>query len=187
MVVVALCCIRQSRAPNIDRCAPEIWPWPWPLTLTLTLALRQCNSDVKHDFWHLTLTFDLQPNLAKVKVDLHTKNQGHKSNGSVVRVDADGRYQVHYLPALRLIKTTPFNSICQVWYTNNEYTVLTFFFTAFRHYAIGISNPNLTFLIFGVGTVLSIASKCPGLTCGINIVNPRFLYIMPIDRYSHTL
>ncbi len=37
-------------------------------------------------------------------------------------------------------------------------------------------------------------SKCPGLTCGINIVKPRFLFktmdlwscIMPIDRYSHT-
>ncbi len=37
--------------------------------------------------------------------------------------------------------------------------------------------------------------QCPGLTCGINIVKPRFLfktvdlwsYIMPIDRYSHTL
>ncbi len=36
---------------------------------------------------------------------------------------------------------------------------------------------------------------CPGLTCGINIVKPIFLfktvdlwsYIMPIDRYSHTL
>ncbi len=37
--------------------------------------------------------------------------------------------------------------------------------------------------------------KCPGLTCGINIVKPRFLfktvdlwsYILPIDRYSPTL
>ena len=37
--------------------------------------------------------------------------------------------------------------------------------------------------------------KCPGLTCGINIVKPRFLfktvdlwsYILPINRYSHTL
>ncbi len=36
-------------------------------------------------------------------------------------------------------------------------------------------------------------TKCPGLTCGINIVKPRFLfktvdlwsYILPIDRYSH--
>ncbi len=42
----------------------------------------------------------------------------------------------------------------------------------------------------------SISSqKCPGLTCGINIVKPRFLfktvdlwsYILPFDRYSHTL
>ena len=38
-------------------------------------------------------------------------------------------------------------------------------------------------------------TKCPGLTCGINIVKPMFLfktvglwsYIMPIDRYSYTL
>ncbi len=37
--------------------------------------------------------------------------------------------------------------------------------------------------------------KCPGLTCGINIVKPRFLfktvnlwsYILPSNRYSHTL
>ncbi len=47
-------------------------------------------------------------------------------------------------------------------------------------------------------SVFSIAFQnqySPGLTCGINIVKPRFLfqtvyqwsYIMPIDRYSHTL
>ncbi len=45
------------------------------------------------------------------------------------------------------------------------------------------------------GTWIIQQDKCPGLTCGINIVKPRFLfktvdlwsYIMPIDRYSHTL
>ncbi len=92
MVVVALYCTRQSRALNIDRCAPEIWPWLRPLTLTL----RQCNSDVKTwflaldlDNWPTTLTYN--PNLAKAKFDLHTKNQGHRTNGSAVRVDADGQ------------------------------------------------------------------------------------------------
>ncbi len=56
----------------------------------------------------MTLTYN--PNLAKVKVDLHTKNQGRRSNGSAVRGRTDGqtdrrtdgrtdgRYQVHYLP-----------------------------------------------------------------------------------------
>ena len=35
MVVVALCCTQQSRAPNIDRCAPEIRPWPLTLICDL--------------------------------------------------------------------------------------------------------------------------------------------------------
>ncbi len=63
---IALCRTRQSRAPNIDRCAPEIWSQPFRLTLTLTpafdldprpltLTLKQCNSDAKRQF----LTFDL--------------------------------------------------------------------------------------------------------------------------------
>ncbi len=41
----------------------------------------------KHDFWHLTLTFDL----GNVKVNLHTR-----SNDSAVRAETDG---LHYLPA----------------------------------------------------------------------------------------
>ncbi len=56
MAPIALYCTRQSRAPNIDRCAPE--KWPWPLTLTRDLDL---------DLWPwprpLTLTFDLDPDL----------------------------------------------------------------------------------------------------------------------------
>ncbi len=70
----------------------------------------------KHNFWHLTLTFDLRPylnpSLARVKVDPFAKNQGCRSNGSAVRVHANGqthrqtngRYQLHYLPTSRLIK-----------------------------------------------------------------------------------
>ncbi len=58
MILIALCCTWQSRAPNIDRCTPEIWPWPWPLFLTL----KQGTSDVKW-FWHLTYDLDLQSQL----------------------------------------------------------------------------------------------------------------------------
>ena len=110
MAPIALNCTRQSRAPNIDRFAPENWPWPltlncdldldldiWPWPLTLTL--KQSNSDVKtrfltfdHDLWPMTLTYN--PNL-------HARYQGCKSNGSAVRVETDGWtdkcYQVHYL------------------------------------------------------------------------------------------
>ncbi len=59
---IALCCTRQSCAPNIDCCTPEIWLltlthdlnpglWPWPRPLTL-------NSD---DFgiWPWPLSYDL--------------------------------------------------------------------------------------------------------------------------------
>ncbi len=43
--------------------------------------------------------------------------------------------------------------------------------------------------------VLLAWEKCPGLTCVINIIKPRFLYktvdlwsyMMPLDRYSHIL
>ncbi len=27
-IIIRVCCTRQSRAPDIDRCAPNIWPWP---------------------------------------------------------------------------------------------------------------------------------------------------------------
>ncbi len=61
----------------------------------LNLTLRQCNSDVKTrilafdlDLWPTTLTSN--PNLAKVKVDLHTEYQGHRSDGSAVRALTDG-------------------------------------------------------------------------------------------------
>ena len=58
----------------------------------------------KHDFWHLTLTHDL----AKVKVDLHAKDEGRRSNGSTMRAHTngrtDGRYQVHHLPRFAVEK-----------------------------------------------------------------------------------
>ncbi len=56
---------------------PYLWPQP------LTLTSRQCNSDVKMriwafdlDLWPTTLTFN--PNLVKVKDNLHTKYQGRR-------------------------------------------------------------------------------------------------------------
>ncbi len=39
MVLIALYCSRQSRAPNIDRCTPENLPWPLTLTRDLDLDL----------------------------------------------------------------------------------------------------------------------------------------------------
>ncbi len=112
MTLIALCCIRQSRAPNTDHARQKFdldfdldpWSWPWPLTLILTfdLTLKQGDSDVKtrflaFDLWPKTLTYNY--NLAKVKVNLHTKYQGHRSNGSAWEVgQPDGRYQVNYLP-----------------------------------------------------------------------------------------
>ncbi len=52
----------------------------------------------------MTLTYIAR--LARVKVDLHAKDEGCRSNGSARRVvtdrrtdgQTDGRYQVHYLP-----------------------------------------------------------------------------------------
>ncbi len=122
MLLMALYRTRQSQAPNINRCAPENWPWPltltrdlgswaWPRHLTLTLTLKQGNSDIKtrflaFDLWPMTLPYNL--NLAKVKVNLHTEYQGHRSNGSAMRVSTDrqtdGRYQIHYLPRFAVDK-----------------------------------------------------------------------------------
>ncbi len=67
MILIALCCTPQIRAPNIDFCAPEISPWPltlthdldpdlWPWTQPLTL--KQGNIVAKHNFRQLILTFE---------------------------------------------------------------------------------------------------------------------------------
>ncbi len=79
MMVVALCCTRQSRAPNIDRCAPEIWPWPVTLILTFDLdpdlwhypKAMWCKKTI-FGLWPWPTTMTYNSNLAKVKVDLHT-------------------------------------------------------------------------------------------------------------------
>ena len=94
MGAVALCCTRQSRAPNIDHCALEIWctlpfdldpwPWPWPSTLTPTFDLKASKQWCKTQFlviwpWPMTLT----------KVDPHRKKQGQRPNGSARRGHTD--------------------------------------------------------------------------------------------------
>ncbi len=68
MTLIALCCIRQSRAPKnrllhaqnlILTYDLDPWPWPdlWPWHWTNITVMS------KHDFWHLTLTFDLRPGI----------------------------------------------------------------------------------------------------------------------------
>ena len=119
-LVIWLCfadrCTRQSGAPNIDSCVPVIWPWPltltfdldpdlWPWPHPLTFTLEQCeNSDVKTwflafdlDLWPTTLIYN--PNLYKVKVNIHTKYQGCKSSGSAVRGWTDGQTDEQMLPS----------------------------------------------------------------------------------------
>ncbi len=53
----------------------------------------------KHDLWHLTWTFDLQsqPSLGQGE-----DRRAHPNKQKNKRME--GRYQVHYLPALRSIK-----------------------------------------------------------------------------------
>ncbi len=131
--------------PNIDRCVLEIWLWSLTLSVTLTstfdldstfdfdldhdLRARQqsCQNTIftiDLDLWPTTLTYN--PNLAKVKVNLHTKYQCHRSNGSAARVSADGQkdehYRVHYLPASqsitiggKFIRVAPLIGIIRYW------------------------------------------------------------------------
>ena len=62
------------------------------------------------ELWPTTLTYN--PSLAKVRVDPHTKNHGHRSNGSDRRARTDkqahrqtnGRYQTHCLPCFAIDK-----------------------------------------------------------------------------------
>ena len=56
------------------------------------MTLKQGNRDVKTRFLGFDLflgptTLTYNPNLARVKVDPHTKNHGQRSNGSAVRTD----------------------------------------------------------------------------------------------------
>ncbi len=51
------------------------------------------------DVWPTTLTYN--PSLAKVMVNSHTKNQGHRSNGLAVRVLTDTHTDIHTERQLR--------------------------------------------------------------------------------------
>ncbi len=122
MVLIGLYCTRQSRAPNIDRCAPENWPWPLILTHDLDLDLWPwpwCKVIVmsKHDFgiWPWPLTYDLDPQsqpsqgqgqptyrISRSYVKRFSPERGRRRTDGRTdrRTDrrTDGRYQVHYLP-----------------------------------------------------------------------------------------
>ena len=77
----------------------------WVLISTCSAPLVQTGEHKQFslfdlDLWPTTLTYN--PKLAKVKVDPHTKNQGHRSNGSNRRAPTDkqtyGRYQTYHRP-----------------------------------------------------------------------------------------
>ena len=138
---IALCCTQQSRAPNIDRCTPEIWPltltptfdldpdlWRWPQGRVTVMSKHNCFA-FDLDFWSTTLTYN--PILAKVKVDSHTKNQGRRSNGSAVRAQTnrrtDGRYQVHHLPRFAVdnkVDRSPMNTLMSISQNANFWLIL---------------------------------------------------------------
>ncbi len=92
LAVIALCCIRQSQAPNIDHFMSKTWPWPLNLThdldptFDLELKARQqwCQNTIFY-IWPWPLTYDL---------GLQSQ---HRSRSTPI---LDRPYQVHYLPAL---------------------------------------------------------------------------------------
>ena len=105
LLYYCFCC---SYYQTINRFSPNIWPWPQTLTLTMEfdLDLWPWPHNIKwkdmgtwrkkNTIYHsLTLTsvttLTYNPNLAKVKVNSHAKNQGHRSNSSNMRVHTDGR------------------------------------------------------------------------------------------------
>ena len=71
---------------------PDRWPWN-----KVTVMSKRF---LGFDLWPMTLTYN--PNLYKVKVDLHTKYQGRTSNSR--ERGTDWRYQVHYWASLRVIR-----------------------------------------------------------------------------------
>ena len=101
--------------------------WHWPLAYDLDLRLltlisnqdegkkQQC-PDTIFSIWPWPTTLTYNPSLPRVKVDPCAKNQGQRSNGSNRRArtntqtykQTNGRYQVHYLPALRSITKDEF-------------------------------------------------------------------------------
>ena len=71
--------MRIDKMPDLDL---GIWPWPLTLAWVFDLDLISSEKMLRHDLsqfdldlWPTTSTYN--PNLAKVKVDSHAKNQGH--------------------------------------------------------------------------------------------------------------
>ena len=110
MTLIALFCIRQSRAHKISTAVCQkidldLWPWPQRLTLTL----KEGNSDVKNTIfgiWPWLLTFDLdlqsQPSQGQGQPIINVVGQmilavRGQMDGGMDR-QRDRRYQVHYLP-----------------------------------------------------------------------------------------
>ncbi len=116
MTQVDLCCTRQSRAPNIERCEPkfdlDLWSCPVTLALTFDLDLdtKDGYSDVKTRFLAFDLDLDLQsqPCLgpgrppcqkSRSKVTWFSRESvDWRTDGRTDR-QTDGRYKFYYLPA----------------------------------------------------------------------------------------
>ena len=63
--------------------------WPWLLTSFSGRRLKNMIFMLGLDLWPTTLTFN--PIKARVKVNLHAKNQGRRSNGLAMRAQTDRR------------------------------------------------------------------------------------------------
>ncbi len=111
--VIAFCCTRQAE-PLISTATRQTFDLD--PTLTSKQGKRQLTVMSKHDFEHLTLTFDLRPwptipaysrsrsaSMPKIKVKGQTVLpwelwQTNKQTNTQTHGRTDGRYQVHYLP-----------------------------------------------------------------------------------------
>ena len=100
--VIAFCCTRQAEPlmSTTTRQTLDLWPWPRPLTFTSKQYKRQITVMSKHDFEHLTLTFDLQsqPSLGQGQPSCQKLRSNSSNRGARTDTQMEGRYQVHYLP-----------------------------------------------------------------------------------------
>ena len=114
---------------TIDHSAPaekqhlELNIWPWTLTLTAKQVERQQNIMSKYvsssfdlELWPMTLTYN--PNLAKVKVNHHARNQGHRSNGSNRRAGTN-KHTDKQTDATKRIVSPASRSIIRGWWVIN--------------------------------------------------------------------
>ncbi len=67
----------------------DLLPWPQNKLQDKKISCHNTFSQFDLDLWPTTLTYN--PNLAKVKVDPHAKNEGHRSNISSMRGLTDRR------------------------------------------------------------------------------------------------